>query len=317
MLWCQDLRKRGTIETEMVRTFRKFIAPWLKIFGLKFGVMNIGMRMCSLSLHMLLQTTDVIWTVLAARFILLEQIPWQQMASCVVIFVGCAVSAASGAPAQVGARAQSTPFAVAIAINLLSPLMEGLVVVLLRRAVSPQNQGDAPSTACAVPRAPMPRAVQGRPGACNAHRASALAQGKAATHITAYKLSVGALAVLPFALALEGPWHLSPAGLGGLAGISRVALGATLMIVFQLNWTWLSQLHCGTALGVIGATKVIPQWCLQYAASGRALSTWSGIGVALVLVASLAFAALRRRPTGAIATAPPLEDAHHQGQRYS
>ena len=119
---------------------------------------------------------------------------------------------------------------------------------------------------------------------------------------TVIKLLVSAVAVLPFILFLEGAAALSPRGLGAAAGIERIVVGSGLLAVFQLNWTWLSLIFSGVALGVIGSTKVIPQWLLQFVTYGMGSVTAGHpatsvadvplvlVGTLLVLVASLVFA---------------------------
>ena len=99
----------------------KWCFPIGFLFGVKYGVTNLGLNMISAPTHLLLQSTDLVWTVLGAWWINGEWIDWTEMmclAACVAgsIVLGWQVSEDESIKAPV----------YAIVINLISPMFLGV-----------------------------------------------------------------------------------------------------------------------------------------------------------------------------------------------
>lgn len=105
----------------------RHVAPIGVLFGLKYVVTNLGLLLFPVSVHLLLQGTDILWTVLAARVINRETLEPAELLACALCLVGsCCVSVS--AASLLGASP------LPLVVNLLSPALLGLCIATLRRA---------------------------------------------------------------------------------------------------------------------------------------------------------------------------------------
>eukprot|EP00934_Nitzschia_sp_Nitz4_P008024 Nitzschia sp. Nitz4//scaffold217_size45653//35596//37428//NITZ4_007228-RA/size45653-augustus-gene-0.10-mRNA-1//-1//CDS//3329542249//8014//frame0 len=261
------------------------------LFGLKYGVTNLGLAMLPAPTHLLLQSTDLIWTCAAAWFIKderLSPIGYACMVACVVGSAITSLSAVKSSPSDGdhsgGSGGSSRLLATrdlpsginpvwAIAVNLLSPILLGLCIAALRvsckKLLAPNNPHLGGTT---------------------------MGSGE----LTFWKLTVSSLVAFALACVMEGPktvvdnnslvyveddfsslknghheqlfnethhvsflieddwysafWKMSSSTQFG------VLAGSLLILVFQVNCTYLTYLTSAYALGIVGQLKIIPQW---------------------------------------------------------
>lgn len=217
----------------------KAVFPVGFLFGIKYGVTNLGLHLVPAPTHLLLQATDLIWATLGAYFINGER-PSPLGGLCLA---GC-VAGSFVLTVQVG-QDLSAP-ALAIAVNLLSPILLGIVVAALRAAcvelMDERNRvGGTVSSA----------------------------------ELTAVKLFISSAVALVLAIALEGgegwkgdgdpdesySWfgafrRLAPSVRAGVLG------GSVLILIFQVNCTYLTHLTSTVAVGLVAQLKIIPQWAV-------------------------------------------------------
>lgn len=96
------------------------------LFGLKFGVTNLGLKLIPVAPHLLLQSTDIMWTIVFAHLLNREQLDRYEFLCCVGTAAGSVL---------IAIRTHETiPALYPIAVNLLSPVILGLCVSELRRS---------------------------------------------------------------------------------------------------------------------------------------------------------------------------------------
>lgn len=262
-------------------------APAGLCFGLKYAVTNWGLQLVPTGTHLLLQATDLLWTVALARLVNHEHVgPTEALAAL--------LSTAGTAMVSTDAAQQLSAPLLPILVNLLTPLFLGLSVTTLRSGVNELMQ---------------PR---GRLGGT-----------MAVAEFTSIKLTVSSLTCLVASCVLEGgviglSKHTGvhrthkPAWWVALAaypahGTALILLGGVFILVFQVNITWLTRLTSAVTVGMVGGVKVVPQWILNSAFGvGHAHSTpLSAIGALLVLAASGLYLRAQLQPHDA-ANVPPM-----------
>lgn len=137
----------------------QWTAPIGLLFGLKYGVTNLGLAMLPAPTHLLLQSTDLIWTCVAAWFIKDERLSPVGYACIAACVVGSAITSLSAAASTASnhdmwnssrdtnmttTTTTTTSTSIppmfqfyentmwAILINLLSPMLLGLCIAALR-----------------------------------------------------------------------------------------------------------------------------------------------------------------------------------------
>lgn len=71
-------------------------------------------------------------------------------------------------------------------------------------------------------------------------------------------------------------------------------LGSVLILVLQVNFVWLSALTSAMTVGIVTAAKIVPQWGVNLVLDPKPdLTPTSALGAGLVMLASVAYAALR------------------------
>jgi hypothetical protein len=209
------------------------IGPLGVAFGLKLGVTNVGLALVSVELHVLLAATDIFWTALFARLINREVPSFTGAFALVGCFAGaCLVTTNATDAVEPG----GAPL-YAIALNLIGPAFQGVVVALLRRSATREIEDEKTSYA----------------------------------EFTFVKLCFSALTAFPVALAVEGVATVA-AFLGSLACDLRFVASTLLISGVQLSFTVLATLTSSTSVGVVGTCKVVPQWLLAFVANGTSLS---------------------------------------------
>ena len=208
----------------------KNIGPLGVAFGLKLGVTNVGLSLVSVELHVLLMATDIFWTALFARLINRE-VPSPAGA---LALAGCFVGSCLVSTNAIDAVEPGDAPLYAIALNLIGPAFQGIVVALLRKSAT--REIDAENTSYA--------------------------------EFTFLKLCFSALAAFPVALVCEGAAAVATVHLE----TARFAMSTLLVSGVQLSFTVLATLTSSTSVGVVGTCKVVPQWLLAFVANGTSLS---------------------------------------------
>ena len=126
-----------------LRRKAKNIGPLGVAFGLKLGVTNVGLSLVSVELHVLLMATDIFWTALFARLINRE-VPSPAGA---LALAGCFIGSCLVSTNAIDAVEPGDAPLFAIALNLIGPAFQGIVVALLRKSAT--REIDAENTSYA------------------------------------------------------------------------------------------------------------------------------------------------------------------------
>mmetsp|Transcript_7810 Transcript_7810/g.10213 ORF Transcript_7810/g.10213 Transcript_7810/m.10213 type:complete len:395 (+) Transcript_7810:353-1537(+) len=212
------------------------------LFGLKFGVTNWGLHVLKLSPHLLLQSTDLMWTVIFAHLINKEALDHLEAVCCLGSIAGTMLIAYR--------THQQIPDLFPLLLNLISPVLLGLCVSELRRTARMLLI--------------LHNHAEGRVPFMNAFE------------LTAFKLWFSTATVLPFAYFFEEMTTVESSGLN-LSGQTPVSIvlrsqnaaltiaavgGGILVLIFQVNVTWLCSLTSAISVAIVGGVKVIPQWII-------------------------------------------------------
>ena len=114
-----------------VRRKARNIGPLGVAFGLKLGATNVGLALVSVEMHVLLAATDIVRTALFARLINGERV---RNVTGGLALVGCFAGACLVSTDSYDAGRHVAFYAVAL--NLVGPVIQGIVVTLLRRSAT-------------------------------------------------------------------------------------------------------------------------------------------------------------------------------------
>jgi len=129
-----------------------------------------------------------------------------------------------------------------------------------------------------------------------------------AFELTAFKLWISTIVVLPFAYYFE-VLIVDPMNSLNLCGETSVLIrlqqqslgltfaaigGGFLILIFQVNVTWLCRLTSAVSVGIVGGVKVIPQWLIAVALSQSIdLSLYNILGALILLGSSILWTKLK------------------------
>lgn len=252
-------------------------APVGLAFGTKLALMNVGLAGSATTTHVLLQSTDVLWSAAFASCIAAETVGSPLGAAALL---GCAFGAAlvSFNEAKIRNTKESH---VALIANLAAPALQGLVIALLRVGVLAAERHSRDERIAAAPRRDVLRVL---------------------VEFTAFKLTFAFFAAASLALLVEGRAAIDevmawPATLQG-ADVSAIALSTFLVSIIQFSFTLLASLISAPSVGVVGALKIVPQLALasliaHMTNSGtfQPLSRSRQFGAALLVLSSMLWAA--------------------------
>lgn len=237
----------------------RHIAPVGVLFGFKYGITNWGLQLMPVPMHLLLQSTDLVWTVIFARILNKERHSFLEYLAAVLSTIGsCMISMR----AVQSLEAPVLP----LLVNLLTPPMLALCVCTLRKGAAELSRPD-----------------------------NRLEGGVTPIEFTSLKLAMSSACALLLSLCLEGdlfhirqgaPWWVSIQH-EPMQSLGLLMVGSMFVLIFQVNLTWLSSLTSAVTVGIMGGVKVIPQWALNAAFSLHVdLVPLSLGGAALILLAS-------------------------------
>lgn len=244
------------------------VAPVGLLFGLKYGLTNWGLQLLPTGTHLLLQSTDLIWTVVTARV-------WNKEKLGVVETVAAALATVGSVMIGLHAGQVVSAPTVPLLVNCLTPLVLALCISTLRSGAQELFREDNPLHGSVSP-----------------------------AEFTSLKLFLSALMALLLSLVLESgtiSWTQLKAHRDAwwvalqheqVAGTCFLLLGGVFVLIFQVNITWLSGLTSAVTVGIVGGIKVVPQWLLNAAFLGPLvdMSPLNAAGAALVLSASCLYA---------------------------
>jgi len=224
----------------------KWCFPIGALFGLKYGVTNLGLHLVPAPTHLLLQSTDLVWTVVGAYFINAEVVSTVELfclAGCIVgsIILGWSIGNSSQISAPI----------FAILINLTSPILLGLCLATLRLACTELMRPD-----------------------------NRVGGTVSSMELTSIKLVLSSSVALILACLMEGgnddetkdeakdSWWVAFLELNKSTQLGVIG-GAALIAVFQVNCTFLTFLSSTVTVGLVGQVKIIPQWILATITSSR------------------------------------------------
>jgi hypothetical protein len=234
------------------------------LFGLKYGCTNLGLHLVPAPTHLLLQSTDLVWTVLGAWWINGEVVSLVEM----FCLGGCVVGSM-----VLGWQLEESTLAApvfAIAVNLISPMLLGVCLATLRLACTELMRPD-----------------------------NRVGGTVSAVELTSIKLIVSSAVGLILACVMEGGDESKVSWWVAFYELSRstrwgVLGGAVLISVFQVNCTFLTFLTSAVVLGLVGQVKIIPQWLLAAVSASRTsnfkMHSMNLVGACLIMASAAAFA---------------------------
>jgi len=252
----------------------RHVAPVGVLFGLKYGLTNWGLQLMPTGTHLLLQSTDLVWTVLTARVWNKEKLGFVELFAAGLATMG---SLMIGLHAGQILEAPLLP----LLVNCLTPLVLALCISTLRSGAKELFRADNPLQGSVTP-----------------------------TEFTSLKLLMSSAMALILSLLMEnGLFSLTKQESHREAwwvaiqqqqhdGIAFLLLGGVFVLIFQVNITWLAGLTSAVTVGIVGGIKVVPQWLLNAAFLGLNvdLSLLNIGGAMLVLTASCLYARSVSRP---------------------
>ena len=244
-----------------VRRKARNIGPLGVAFGLKLGATNVGLALVSVEMHVLLAATDILWVALFARLINGERV---RNVTGGLALVGCFCGACLVSTDSYDAGRHVAFYAVAL--NLVGPVIQGIVVTLLRRSATRE-----------VAR-----------------------QNTSYVEFTFMKLAFSTATAGVLALLIEGVADARSCVVALLKDAPRFLTTVGLISGVQLLFTVLATLASGTSVGVVGTVKIIPQWLLAFSMDGASIDPRHLIGVCLVTLSACAWAA-----SGGVSRSPP------------
>uniref|UniRef100_A0A7R9ZX60 Sugar phosphate transporter domain-containing protein n=1 Tax=Pyrodinium bahamense TaxID=73915 RepID=A0A7R9ZX60_9DINO len=244
----------------------RVVAPVGLLFGLKYGLTNWGLQLMATGTHLLLQSTDLIWTVVTARL-------WnQEKLGCVELFAAVLATIGSVMIGLHAGQVLEAPM-IPLLVNCLTPLVLALCISTLRSGAKELFRPDNRLQGSVTP-----------------------------AEFTAIKLFLSAFMALLLSFVLESgainlkaghrpPWWVALQE-ESAAEMLFLFVGGVFVLIFQVNITWLSGLTSAVTVGIVGGIKVVPQWLLNAAFLGMHINTaLLNIGGAmLVLSASIIYA---------------------------
>ena len=234
------------------------------LFGMKYGITNLGLHLVPAPTHLLLQSTDLVWTVLGAYIINAEVVSFVELlclAGCIAgsIILGWSIENSS----------LSAPL-FAILINLTSPILLGFCLATLRLACTELMRPD-----------------------------NRVGGTVSSVELTSIKLILSSSVALVLACIMEGgdetkdSWWVAFIELEKSTQLGVIG-GAVLIAVFQVNCTFLTFLSSTIAVGLVGQVKIIPQWILATITASRTtgftVQKMNIVGAVCIMVSAAAFA---------------------------
>mmetsp|Transcript_44951 Transcript_44951/g.106745 ORF Transcript_44951/g.106745 Transcript_44951/m.106745 type:complete len:410 (+) Transcript_44951:93-1322(+) len=249
----------------------RHIMPAGLMFGLKFAITNWGLQKVPAPTHLLLQSTDLLWTLIFARVVNREKLNGIELGATLMSSVGAIVI-------SYDASASLDIPCLAIAVNLMTPIALALCVNFLRAGVAELTNPD------------------------NQIRGSI-----SSVEFTAWKTGISAVVTLALSFLLESgnfrlseysllhrsskpPWWMALRDYPQ-SGILLLLLDSVFLLLFQVNLTWLTSLTSAVTVGIISEVKVIPQWLINSAFGLPVHHTNANlIGAVILLLASAVYA---------------------------
>eukprot|EP00928_Gymnodinium_smaydae_P034562 TRINITY_DN2445_c0_g1_i1.p1 TRINITY_DN2445_c0_g1~~TRINITY_DN2445_c0_g1_i1.p1 ORF type:complete len:373 (+),score=49.57 TRINITY_DN2445_c0_g1_i1:159-1277(+) len=246
----------------------RHVAPVGLLFGFKYGITNLGLQLMPTSSHVLLQSTDLIWTIAFARIINREHPSALEYVAALLATAGSVL---------IGIQAGQTlnePI-LPLMVNCLTPLMLALCVTTLRSAAAVLfDSGN----------------LLGGPMSVAEFTALKLGLSAAVAFLLSMSLESGCFA---FVNGKQSPWWTALAQ-EPAESVALLLLGSVWVLIFQLNISWLAGLTSAVTVGIVGGLKVVPQWILNALFSLKVdLSPLNICGATLVLLASALYASAR------------------------
>lgn len=217
----------------------KWCFPIGALFGMKYGITNLGLHLVPAPTHLLLQSTDLVWTVLGAYIINKEVVSIVELFCLAGCIAGSIILGWS-----IGNSSLSAPV-FAILINLISPIFLGLCLATLRLACTELMRPD-----------------------------NRVGGTVSSVELTSIKLVLSSSVALILACIMEGgdetrdSWWVAFLELRKSTQLGVIG-GAVLIAVFQVNCTFLTFLSSTVAVGLVGQVKIIPQWILAAITANR------------------------------------------------
>mmetsp|Transcript_13065 Transcript_13065/g.24937 ORF Transcript_13065/g.24937 Transcript_13065/m.24937 type:complete len:415 (+) Transcript_13065:755-1999(+) len=263
----------------------RVLAPLGILFGLKYGVTNWGLQLVPTPVHVLLQATDIVWTVLAAVIINRERLGWLELGACAGAIAGTLLL---GIELGASYSTNKTRWLVfALAVNLTSPILLGLCISTLRRAtVLLMLSDNGASTEGARKRRAGLHDMTCVELTCHKLYISAASAAMCSVLLEGFDVLRSRQAAVPVFQALcDNPYVML-----------QLAPGSVLIMIFQVNLTWLSALTSATTVGVVGGVKVVPQWIISAMFSLHIdLNPLSLAGATVVMVSAAIWTCARMR----------------------
>jgi len=328
--WCGD-REAQAASPEAPWRRRPHYATWLLgvAFGLKLGLGNWGLDLVSVDYHVLFECTALLWVALAGALVLGERPSRSSWAVIAAMVAGQVL---------LGLQFSSEPHAslLGITVNLLTPTLQGLCVVLTRYSAlllfpdwitkgnddDDDDDGDENEEDGRSHSNDDGRAIQHR--SARSHTSGAIRVWNVfgvlnldcimedhggetfAFHVdtlvafTSVKLLFSFLACAPASLLMEGFLSDRPfwtAITGDNAGFLcwNLAIGSVVTFLLQASLVLLAMISVALSLGVLSVVKIVPQLGagIWFSRKTFAATPMHVSGVALILGASLAYAAIK------------------------
>lgn len=205
----------------------KWVAPIGILFGLKYGITNSGLSVVPASTHVLLQSTDLVWTLLGAWYINGERV----RPIGIVCLLGCIAGTVC---LSLHIHESIAAPIYAICVNLTSPILLGLCITTLRSACMELMRGE---------------------------------NAISSTELTALKLLLSSSIAFVMSMIFENQhgdtlsWYDAFLQLPQSTQLGVIG-GAIPILLFQVNCTFLTFLTTSVSVGLVGQIKILPQWTL-------------------------------------------------------